>query len=199
MSSDEKRPLGKILLQRKLVSQQELEDCLQCAEGSRHPRAARVRSSSPRARSTKSRPCARFPSSTASRASTHANRDRARPPRRRAARGRRDAPHPARSRARAIALFLAMADPHDKRVVDELEFVTGKKVYPYIAVHSTLIEDHRRRLRGQGTRRAALPRPARPGGDPASARAWLHPGPSRAPAPADLPANQPPRARGLSA
>ena len=31
-----------------------------------------------------------------------------------------------------------MADPHEKRVVDELEFVTGKKAYPYVAVHSTL-------------------------------------------------------------
>jgi DNA-binding response OmpR family regulator len=35
-------------------------------------------------------------------------------------------------------VFLAMADPHEKRVVDELEFVTGKKAYPYVAVHSTL-------------------------------------------------------------
>ena len=33
-----------------------------------------------------------------------------------------------------------MADPNEKRVVDELEFVTGKKVYPYIAVHSTLVK-----------------------------------------------------------
>ena len=39
---------------------------------------------------------------------------------------------------RGDRMFLAMADPHEKRVVDELEFVTGKKVYPYIAVHSTL-------------------------------------------------------------
>ena len=31
-------------------------------------------------------------------------------------------------------IFLATANPHEKRVIDELEFVTGKKVYPYIAV-----------------------------------------------------------------
>ncbi|HLK36250.1 MAG TPA: response regulator [Polyangiaceae bacterium] len=36
-------------------------------------------------------------------------------------------------------IFLAMGDPQEKRVVDELEFVTGNKVYPYIAVHSTLV------------------------------------------------------------
>ncbi len=35
-------------------------------------------------------------------------------------------------------LFLAMANPRDKRVVDELEFVTGRKVYPYVAITSTL-------------------------------------------------------------
>jgi DNA-binding response OmpR family regulator len=39
---------------------------------------------------------------------------------------------------RGERIFLAMADPHDKRVIDELEFVTGKKVYAYIAVPSTL-------------------------------------------------------------
>lgn len=35
-------------------------------------------------------------------------------------------------------LFLAMANPHDKKVVDEIEFVTGRKIYPYVAVTSTL-------------------------------------------------------------
>lgn len=35
-------------------------------------------------------------------------------------------------------IFLAMADPEDKRLVDELEFVTGKKVFPYVAIHSRL-------------------------------------------------------------
>jgi DNA-binding response OmpR family regulator len=35
-------------------------------------------------------------------------------------------------------LFLAMANPRDKRVIDELEFVTGRKVYPYVAITTTL-------------------------------------------------------------
>ncbi len=35
-------------------------------------------------------------------------------------------------------IFLAMANPMDKRVIDELEFVTGRKVYPYIAITHTL-------------------------------------------------------------
>lgn len=35
-------------------------------------------------------------------------------------------------------LFLAMANPADKRVIDELEFVTGRRIYPYVAVSTTL-------------------------------------------------------------
>ncbi|MFK7987329.1 MAG: response regulator [Sandaracinaceae bacterium] len=35
-------------------------------------------------------------------------------------------------------LFLAMADPSDRRVVDEIEFVTGRKVFPYVAVSGPL-------------------------------------------------------------
>ncbi len=35
-------------------------------------------------------------------------------------------------------LFLAMANPRDKRVIDELEFVTGRRVYPYVAITNTL-------------------------------------------------------------
>src|SRR5215472_10702876 len=39
---------------------------------------------------------------------------------------------------RGDRIFLAMANPKDKRVIDELEFVTGKKVYPYIALTTVL-------------------------------------------------------------
>jgi DNA-binding response OmpR family regulator len=35
-------------------------------------------------------------------------------------------------------LFLAMGNPSDKRVIDELEFVTGLHIYPYVAITSTL-------------------------------------------------------------
>lgn len=35
-------------------------------------------------------------------------------------------------------LFIAMANPREKKVLDELEFVTGKKVYPYVALDSVI-------------------------------------------------------------
>jgi DNA-binding response OmpR family regulator len=35
-------------------------------------------------------------------------------------------------------IFLAMANPDDKRVIDELEFVTGKRVFPYVAPQVSL-------------------------------------------------------------
>lgn len=36
-------------------------------------------------------------------------------------------------------LFVAMANPHDQKVIDELEFVTDKKVYPYVALPALLV------------------------------------------------------------
>jgi DNA-binding response OmpR family regulator len=41
-------------------------------------------------------------------------------------------------------IFLAMTNPNDSRAIDELEFVTGKKVYPYVAISSTLMETTRK-------------------------------------------------------
>lgn len=35
-------------------------------------------------------------------------------------------------------VFVAMTNPTDKKVVDELEFVTGKRVFPYVAVQAAL-------------------------------------------------------------
>lgn len=35
-------------------------------------------------------------------------------------------------------LFLAMVDPADRRVIDELEFVTGRRVFPYVALAKSL-------------------------------------------------------------
>lgn len=40
--------------------------------------------------------------------------------------------------ARDDRLFIAMANPREKKVIDELEFVTGKKVYPYVALETAL-------------------------------------------------------------
>lgn len=37
-------------------------------------------------------------------------------------------------------VFLAMSDPTDKRVIEEIEFVTGRRVFPYVALHDSLQE-----------------------------------------------------------
>src|SRR6185503_1588860 len=37
-------------------------------------------------------------------------------------------------------LFVAMANPHEQKVIDELEFVTDKKVFPYVALPQVLTE-----------------------------------------------------------
>ncbi len=36
-------------------------------------------------------------------------------------------------------IFLAMADPSDRRVIDEIEFVAGRRVFPYVALHEALL------------------------------------------------------------
>lgn len=50
-------------------------------------------------------------------------------------------------------LFIAMANPREKKVIDELEFVTGKKVYPYVALEGPLShvieEAYDRKARGE--------------------------------------------------
>lgn len=49
-------------------------------------------------------------------------------------------------------LFVAMANPRERKVLDELEFVTGKKVYPYVALETSLAhvieEAYTRKARG---------------------------------------------------
>lgn len=49
-------------------------------------------------------------------------------------------------------LFIAMGNPREKKVIDELEFVTGKKVYPYVALDAALAhvieEAYGRKARG---------------------------------------------------
>lgn len=50
-------------------------------------------------------------------------------------------------------LFVATANPREHKVLDELEFVTGKKVYPYVALEASLasvIEDaYGKKVRGE--------------------------------------------------
>lgn len=67
------------------------------------------------------------------------------------------------------ALFLAMADPSERRIVDELEFVSGKRVFPYVGDREALVRaiDLAYRLRDQGETHFAGPR-ATHGGLPSS-------------------------------
>lgn len=55
--------------------------------------------------------------------------------------------------SRGDRLFVAMANPREKKVIDELEFVTGKRVYPYVALEKplarTIEEAYSRKARGQ--------------------------------------------------
>ncbi len=55
--------------------------------------------------------------------------------------------------SRGERLFVAMANPRERKVIDELEFVTGKKVYPYVALETPLAkvveEAYARRARGE--------------------------------------------------
>src|SRR5580693_7617579 len=138
MSSDEKRPLGKILLQRKLVSQQELEATLK----------AQKRSVTPAPLASVLVDEGKVDEIEALRALSEQHGvpgmdltqiaivlEQLDVVPREVAETHRILP----VLVRGDRVFLAMADPHDKRVVDELEFVTGKKVYPYIAVQSTLV------------------------------------------------------------
>jgi len=50
-------------------------------------------------------------------------------------------------------LFIAMANPREKKVIDELEFVTGKKVYSYVALEGPLSaviqEAYEKKARGE--------------------------------------------------
>lgn len=51
-------------------------------------------------------------------------------------------------------VFVAMTNPTDKKVVDELEFVTGKRVFPYVALQTALsrviADAYDARARGEG-------------------------------------------------
>jgi DNA-binding response OmpR family regulator len=138
MSSDEKRPLGKILLQRKLVSQQQLDAALstQRRSASPAPLASVLVSEGTVDEIDALRALSEqhgVPGIDLTQVAILLEHLDVVP--REVAESRRILP----VLMRGDRIFMAMADPHDKRVIDELEFVTGKKVYPYIAVHSTLL------------------------------------------------------------
>lgn len=138
MSSDEKRPLGKILLQRKLVSQQELDTALRAQRRSPSPAplASQLVDEGAVDEVDALRALAEqygVPGIDLTQVALVLEHLDVVP---------RDLAETHRMLpvlVRGDRIFLAMADPQDKKVIDELEFVTGKKVYPYIAVHSTLL------------------------------------------------------------
>jgi DNA-binding response OmpR family regulator len=134
---EEKRPLGKILLQRKLVSPQELEAALRAQKRSVTPapiasqlvdQGAIDEVDALRALSEQHG----VPGIDLTQIAISLEHLDVAP--REIAETHRILP----VLVRDDRIFLAMADPHDKRVIDELEFVTGKKVFPYIAMHGTL-------------------------------------------------------------
>jgi DNA-binding response OmpR family regulator len=137
-SRDEKRPLGKILLQRKLVSAQELETALQAQKrsGTSEPLASRLIDDGTVQEVDALRALSEqhgVPGIDLTQIAIRLEHLDLVP--RDLAETHRILP----VLVRGDRIFLAAADPHEKRVVDELEFVTGKKVYSYIAVHSTLV------------------------------------------------------------
>lgn len=200
---DEKRPLGKILLQRKLVSQQQLEDALRAQK--RSPTPAPLASvlvqegqvdeiEALRALSEQNG----VPGIDLTQVAIVLEHLDVVP--REVAETHKVLP----VLMRGDRIFLAMADPHDKRVIDELEFVTGKKVYAYIAVTSTLARTtaaaYEAKARGDkhylgprvpaetlkqlGLTAAAPSGPAPPTGGAPTPSAAPRPSPPKAPAPA---------------
>src|SRR5580700_6522857 len=207
MSSDDKRPLGKILLQRKLISQQELEGALRTQKRSVTP--APLASAlidqgkvdeidALRALSEQHG----VPGIDLTQVAIVLEHLDVVP--REVAETHRILP----VLMRGDRIFLAMADPRDKRVIDELEFVTGKKVYPYIAVHSTLTRTiaaaYEAKARGEAhylgprvpeetLRHLGLGAGAAPVAAPAPPPSATPPAPTRAAPPAPAPASAPER------
>lgn len=139
MSSDDKRPLGKILLQRKLVSQQELEEALKAQRQSVTPTPiasqlvdeGKVNELEVLRALSEQHGVPGIDLTQVAIVLEHLDVVPGE-----VAESHRILP----VLLRGDRVFLAMADPHDKKMIDELEFVTGKKVYPYIAVQTTLLK-----------------------------------------------------------
>jgi DNA-binding response OmpR family regulator len=159
MSSDEKRPLGKILLQRKLVTQQELEEALRAQRRTATPapiasqlvEEGKVDEIAALRALSEQYGVPGIDLTQVAIAVEHLDVVPAE-----VAQSHRILP----VLLRGDRIFLAMSDPHDKKMIDELEFVTGKKVYPYIAVQTTLLRtiDHAYQAKARGDRYYLGPR-----------------------------------------
>ncbi len=137
MSSDEKKPNGRILLKRRLISQEELDKQLATQKTARDgvPLASRIASSGVVPETEVLRALSEqfgVPGIDLNQLSLALEHLDMVP--REVAESSRVLP----VLARDDRLFLAMGNPQDKRVIDELEFVTGRRIYPYVAISTTL-------------------------------------------------------------
>lgn len=135
--SDEKKQIGRILLKRRLISQEELDRQLQSQRAARDgvPLASRIAQSGAVAETEVLRALSEqfgVPGIDLNQVAVSTAHLELVP--REVAESSRILP----VLVRDDRLFLAMANPQDKRVIDELEFVTGRKVYPYVAITTTL-------------------------------------------------------------
>jgi DNA-binding response OmpR family regulator len=139
MPNDEKKPLGRILLQQKLVSQRELDEALdeQVHQSPDHPTplASRLADRGVLSEVDALRALSQqhgVPGIDLTQVAILTEHLDLIP--REIAEAHLILP----ALVREDRIFLAMATPSDRRVIDELEFVTGKKVYPYVALSTTL-------------------------------------------------------------
>jgi DNA-binding response OmpR family regulator len=137
MSTDDKKPIGRILLKRRLISQEELDRQLETQKSARDgvPLASRIASSGVVPETEVLRALSEqfgvpgIDLNQISLALVHLDMVP-----REVAESSRVLP----VLVRDDRLFLAMANPQDKRVIDELEFVTGRRIYPYVAISTTI-------------------------------------------------------------
>lgn len=163
MSSDEKKPIGRILLKRRLISQEELDRQLETQKTARDgvPLASRIASSGVVSEMEVLRALSEqfgVPGIDLNQLAISLEHLDLIP--REVAESSRVLP----VLVRDDRLFLAMGNPRDKRVIDELEFVTGRRVYPYVAVSTTLEKTIRAAYdaKEQGLSRYAAPHAPRP-------------------------------------
>jgi DNA-binding response OmpR family regulator len=137
MSGDEKKPIGRILLKRRLISQEELERQLERQRTARDgvPLASRIAASGAVPETEVLRALSeQFGVPGIDLTQLALSLDTLDMVPREVAESSRVLP----VLVRDDRLFLAMANPQDKRVIDELEFVTGRRIYPYVAITTVL-------------------------------------------------------------
>jgi DNA-binding response OmpR family regulator len=169
MSTDDKKPIGRILLKRRLISQEELDRQLETQKSARDgvPLASRIASSGVVPETEVLRALSEqfgVPGIDLNQLTLSLDHLDMVP--REVAESSRVLP----VLVRDDRLFLAMGNPNDKRVIDELEFVTGRRIYPYVAISTTLERTIRAAYdaKEQGEKRFNGPRAPRGAVDPVS-------------------------------